>query len=88
MATDCRPSSASNHHLLLDMMDVSLPLESIEETFPNFDLDGQTLLLKVTSAQDPIEAESCLLSNQSAKHWTGITLLLSSCVAVNRSFAT
>ena len=40
-------SSASNHHLLLDMMDDLLTLlESNEETFPSFDLDGQTLLIE------------------------------------------
>ena len=55
-------SSASNHHLLLDMMDDLLTLlESNEETFPSFDLDGQTLLIEDTSAQDPkIETESYL----------------------------
>ena len=40
-------SSASNHHLLLDMMDDLLTLlESNEDTFPSFDLDGQTLLIE------------------------------------------
>ena len=40
-------SSASNHHLLLDMMDDLLTLlENNEDTFPSFDLDGQTLLIE------------------------------------------
>ncbi|HJM67066.1 MAG TPA: hypothetical protein QF555_05930, partial [Candidatus Thalassarchaeaceae archaeon] len=39
-------SVASNRHLLLDMMDDLLTLlESNVDTFPSFDLDGQTLLL-------------------------------------------
>ena len=40
-------SVASNRHLLLDMMDDLLTLlESNQETFPSFDLDGQTLMLE------------------------------------------
>ena len=40
-------SIASNRHLLLDMFDDLLTLlESNEETFPSFDLDGQTLILE------------------------------------------
>ena len=40
-------SIASNRHLLLDMFDDLLALlESNEDTFPSFDLDGQTLMLE------------------------------------------
>ena len=47
-------SIASNRHLLLDMLDDLLTLlESNEETFPSFDLDGQTLMLEEYLIQRP-----------------------------------
>ena len=51
-------SIASNRHLLLDMFDDLLTLlESNEDTFPSFDLDGQTLMLEEYLIQRPENRE-------------------------------